>query len=43
MDIFDPSYVVKMRELIFLEYNNNKFIDRKMIYVIDKNYRYNTV
>ena len=41
MDIFDPSYDVEMRELIFTEHNKNKFIDVHMVYVLDDNYKQN--
>ena len=41
MDIFDPSYDVEMKELIFPEYKMNKFIYVQMVYVIGDNYEHN--
>ena len=41
MDIFDPHYNVEMKELIFPEYNDIKFIYGDMVYVLDDNYKYN--
>ena len=35
MDTFDTHYDVEMKELIFTEYNKNKFIDEQMVYVLD--------
>ena len=41
--IFDPHYDVETKELLFPEYNMNKFIDGKMIYVLDDNYKHNII
>ena len=35
MDTFDPHNDVEMKELIFPEYNNNKFINGKIVYVLN--------
>ena len=43
MDTFDSHYSVKMSELIFPEYNKNKFIDGNMAYVIDDRRKYNII
>ena len=43
MDIFDPHYDVEIKELIFLEYSTNKFIDGQMIYVLGDNYKHNII
>ena len=43
MDIFDPRYDMEMRELIFPEYNMNKFIDGQMVYFLDENYKHNII
>ena len=40
---FDPHYDVEMKELIFPEYNINKFIDVQMIYVLDDDYKHNII
>ena len=39
MNICDPRYYVEMRELIFPEYNKNKYIDWQMVYVLYENYK----
>ena len=39
VDIFDHHYDVEMKELLFTEYNNNKFIDVKIVYVLYDNYK----
>ena len=31
MDTFDSHYAVEMREIFFPGYNNNRFIDGKMV------------
>ena len=41
MNIFDTSYDVEMKVLIFPEYKKNKFIDRHMFYVLVDDYKYN--
>ena len=43
MYIFDPYYDVEMKELIFPEYNMNKFIDGQIIYVLSDNYNHNII
>ena len=43
MDTFDTHYDVKMKELICPEYNENKFIDVNMVYVLNNDYKYNTI
>ena len=43
MNVFDPHYDVDRKELIFLEYNMNKFIDGKMIYVLSDYYKHNII
>ena len=34
MDTFYSCYAVKMKEIIFSGYNNNKFIDGKMVMLL---------
>ena len=34
MDTFDSHYSVEIKELIFPEYNKNKFIVGQMVYVL---------
>ena len=43
MDIFDPHYDMETKELIFPEYNKNKFMYGQMVYVLDDNYKYNII
>ena len=43
MYIFDPQYDVEMKELIFPKENTDKFIDGKMIYVIDYDYKHHII
>ena len=43
MYIFDPHYDAETKELIFPEYNMNKFIDGQIIYVLDENYKKNII
>ena len=43
MDTFDSHYSVKMSELIFPEYNKNKFIDGHMYCVLDGDKKYNII
>ena len=43
MDTFDPNYDVEMKEIIFLEYNKNKFIDQQSVYVLKNDYKLNMI
>ena len=43
MDTFDPHYDVETKELVFTECNKNQFIDGKLCYVLDDDYKYNFV
>ena len=43
MYIIDPHYDMEMKELIFPEYNMNKFINRNMVYVLDDDYKHNII
>ena len=43
MDTFDSKYAMEMKELVFPEYSKNKFIDGKMAYFLDVNYKYNII
>ena len=43
MDIFDPHYDLEIMELIFPEQKKNKFIDGKIGYVLDEEYKYNMI
>ena len=40
MNIFYPRYDVERRELIFPEYNTNKFIGGQMIYDLGDDYKH---
>ena len=41
MDTLDSHYAVEIKELIFTEYNNNKFIDVQIYYVLNGDNKYN--
>ena len=41
MDTLDSHYAVEIKELIFTEYNNNKFIYVQIYYVLNGNKKYN--
>ena len=41
MDTLDYHYAVEIKELIFTEYNNNKFIDVQIYYVLNGDNKYN--
>ena len=43
MDKFDPHYYVKTREFKFPAYNQNKFIDGQVVYVLNDDYKYNII
>ena len=43
MDTFDTNYGVKIKELIFPEYNDNEFINGHMVYVLNEYYNYNFI
>ena len=43
MDMFDSLYAVKMKLLIFTEYNKNKSIDGHTVYVLGDNHKYNII
>ena len=43
IDIFDPHYDMKIKELIFIEYNRNKFISGQMFYVLGDDYNHHTI
>ena len=41
MDTLDSHYAVEIKELIFTEYNNNKFIDVQIYYFLNGDNKYN--
>ena len=41
--MFDPHHDMERKELIFLEYNMNKFIDGQIIYVLGDDYKHNII
>ena len=43
VDKFDSQYTMEREELIFSEYNKNKFIEGQMSYVLDGNNKYNII
>ena len=43
MNTFDSRSALETKELIFLEYNKNKFIDGQIVYVLGDNQKYNII
>ena len=43
VDTFDSQHAVEIKELIFPEYNKNKFIYGQMFYLIGDNHKYNII
>ena len=43
MGTFDYGHYEEMNELLFHKYNNNKFIDEHMAYVIDGDSKFNII